>query len=671
MPEGMAQVNVVNGENQIRIDYKMPQYTLAESEAGEVIGGGTRFMSIQVTDEAYGVVVDEGKPQLPQRTLFLSVPANAANFRIRMESAVYGTRVLPSGTYVEPYMDADPENPVWTFDKNYYAYSDTSYLPRFYEMEECFTMMGERILPVTLLPFRYVPKEGRIEELRSATFTITWDLRGVAGAKAARTRIKESYVASMVDNYDASKSGPVLEMTRYLIVTAPEFADEMAFFKEYKENLGYTVSMATTDQTGKDAASISAYIRNADPDFVLLVGDIGKIPHSGGNPASDKDDPMTDQGYRRFGDDKRVYGDVFTGRWPVMDGSQVFYLTRKTIFMETRLAEMPKEAFCLVGKGDAFFLNWACNDAMDYVAKNGFGSHGFMAKKYYQSSEESIRQAMQEYPAWFAYLGHGSKQNLAYSKEESRMIEPINFKRDVVYPMVWAFTCLAGNYNVENNIFPMEMLDMPQRAVSLFASSVKVYNNPDCAIAKKILGDNFGEQHLGIMATKGMTDYANRFWSLLAKKRTKRYLKSFNLFGDPSLLTAGLSTAVDRYVFNEKFSYGGADLEMEAKTLIQVSQGLSLLNGGQLSFVSGGDVTLKGGCTIRGDMVVRAEGNVVLDGFFDIYGMLTIEAEGNVVLNPGTWLAYGSNIRVKAGGEIIMQPGCTIEDGVVGVFENK
>lgn len=58
---------------------------MAESETDELIGGsGVRSVSLQVDDDGYGVVADDGRPQLPRRTLLLSVQANATNFRIRM-----------------------------------------------------------------------------------------------------------------------------------------------------------------------------------------------------------------------------------------------------------------------------------------------------------------------------------------------------------------------------------------------------------------------------------------------------------------------------------------------------------------------------------------------------------------------------------------------------------
>ena len=457
MPESLAQVSVVNGSNQIRINYKMPRYTLAESEVNEVIGGnGFQFVSIQVSDEEYGVVADEGRPQLPQRTLFLAVPSNAVDFQVRMTGAVQGTRSLPAGTYVEPYMDTDPENPVWEFDKAYYITSDTSYLEQFYEVEECFTMMGERILPVTLLPFRYVPKKGVVEELRSASFIVTWDLQGPAGAKQARSRLKESYVSTMVDNYDASKGGPVLDRVRYLIITASEFADEMAFFKEYKENLGYEVAMATTDQTGSSPASISAYIRNADPDFVLLVGDTEKIPHASGNTDPEaENNPMTDQGYRRFNDNKWSYGDVFLGRWPASSVTDVCNMIHKTIYMETRLHTMPKEAYLLAGHAKSS-MERKSNNALDYAAEKGFVPRGYSVTKYYQSSKIEIEQAMKIYPAWFVYNGHGNFFSLAVDDESDNFITRDAFSRKDVYPMVFAFSCKSGNYanlDDENSYF--------------------------------------------------------------------------------------------------------------------------------------------------------------------------------------------------------------------------
>ena len=442
MPGGLAQVSVVNGSNQIRIDYKMPQYILVESEANEVIGGnGFQFVSFQVSDEEYGLVADEGRPQLPQRTLFLTVPSNAVDFQVRMTGAVHGMRSLPAGTYVEPYMDAEPENSVWEFDKAYYVTSDTSYLEQFYEVEKCFTMMGERILPVTLLPFRYVPRKGVVEELRSASFVVTWDLQGAAGAKQARSRLKESYVASMVDNYEASKGGSVFDRVRYLIITAPEFADEMAFFKEYKENLGYEVAMATTNQTGSSPASISAYIRNADPDFVLLVGDTEKIPHASGNTDSEaENNPMTDQGYRRFSDNKWSYGDVFLGRWPASSVTDVCNMIHKTIYMETRLHTMPKEAYLLAGHAKSS-MERKSNNALDYAAEKGFVPRGYSVTKFYQSSNPEIEQAMKIYPAWFVYNGHGNVFSLAVDGESDNFITRNTFSRKDIYPMVFAFSC--------------------------------------------------------------------------------------------------------------------------------------------------------------------------------------------------------------------------------------
>lgn len=655
MPEGMAQVNIVNGNNQIRIDYTMPRYVLVESEVNAVIGGsGIRFEGFQVDDGKYGVVADDGKPQLPQRTLFLSVPGNAANFRIRMESVVNGTRSLPSGTYVEPYMDTDPENPVWTFDEAYYAYSDTSYLPRFFEMEECFTMMGERILPVTLLPFRYIPKEGRIEELRSATFVITWDLQGTAETKKARSRLQENYLASMVDNYDAAKSGPVLDILRYLIVTAPEFADEMAFFKEYKENLGYRVSLVTTDQTGKDAASIREYIKNADPDFVLLVGDISRIPHASGNPdPGAENDPMTDQGYRRFSDNKWSYGDVFLGRWPVSTESDVSNMIHKTIYMETRLHAMPKTAYFLAGQENNSYMTWQFKRGLNYAEEEGFSGMGYVVKKYYQRTVSEIENVLRTYSQWFVYSGHGSVNHMAYFSDNGiPYILPRNFNLSTIYPLVWSFSCRTGNFaNVVNGyttfvkgiMCPYAM--QSQGAISMFGSSVNVYSNASTAIVKKVMGDAFGELHLGQMVTKGMGYYACRMWSKLNRKRTFRYLKSFNLMGDPSFLKDGDLGVVSQYSFSEKIVASfPMDLELEASNRIAAMGGLMLHNA-NLSFSAGNAVSLDGAIATTGT------------------GQLEIEAGSEVELGATTHIQQGSTVGITAGNEIVLLPGCKIDAG--------
>ena len=108
-------------------------------------------------------------------------------------------------------------------------------------------------------------------------------------------------------------------------------------------------------------------------------------------------------------------------------------------------------------------------------------------------------------------------------------------------------------------------------------------------------------------------------------------------------------------------------------SMTAIPQGVEFLKSedGRLSFVSGGDVVLKGGCTIRGDMAVRAGGDVAVEGLLDIYGTLTIEAEGDVILNADIWGGEDSGIHIKAGGEIILQPGCQIREGVRCLFENE
>lgn len=655
MPGGLAQVSVVNGSNQIRIDYKMPQYILVESEANEVIGGnGFQFVSFQVSDEEYGLVADEGRPQLPQRTLFLTVPSNAVDFQVRMTGAVHGMRSLPAGTYVEPYMDAEPENSVWEFDKAYYVTSDTSYLEQFYEVEKCFTMMGERILPVTLLPFRYVPRKGVVEELRSASFIVTWDLQGAAGAKQARSRLKESYVASMVDNYEASKGGSVFDRVRYLIITAPEFADEMAFFKEYKENLGYEVAMATTNQTGSSPASISAYIRNADPDFVLLVGDTEKIPHASGNTDSEaENNPMTDQGYRRFSDNKWSYGDVFLGRWPASSVTDVCNMIHKTIYMETRLHTMPKEAYLLAGHAKSS-MERKSNNALDYAAEKGFVPRGYSVTKFYQSSNPEIEQAMKIYPAWFVYNGHGNVFSLAVDGESDNFITRNTFSRKDIYPMVFAFSCESGNYanlDDENSPFGRAVMRQPyissyaQGAVSMFGSSVLVYSNNNKAITEKVMGDAFEERHLGIMVAKGMDYYGDRFWSRMNRERTFRALKSFNLMGDPSFLKDGSLTSMSQYVFSEKIvcEYP-VDLEMVATDKISTVGGIAL-RGADLSFTVGNSFFL--------------DGSVVTEET----GVLKVDAGNEVELGATAHVQQGSFVEITAGEEIVLQPGCQIDAG--------
>lgn len=182
-------------------------------------------------------------------------------------------------------------------------------------------------------------------------------------------------------------------------------------------------------------------------------------------------------------------------------------------------------------------------------------------------------------------------------------------------------------------------------AVSMFGSSVLVYSNNNKAIAQKVMGDAFGERHLGIMVTKGMGYYGCRFWSKMNRKRTFRALKSFNLMGDPSFLKNGSLSTMREYAFLERIvSDIPMNLELEAADRISSTGGMDL-NSAILSFNAGNFVVLGGSISTNRE------------------GMLKAHAGKKVEVGGTTHIRQGSSVEITAGTEIVLLPGCKIDVG--------
>ena len=328
------------------------------------------------------------------------------------------------------------------------------------------------------------------------------------------------------------------------MIAPPEFDSILTYFANYKRDIGFDVQVVTTDITGETTSSIKNYIQNqydnlsTRPIYLLLVGDIDKIPAYEGDPSGKVEkNPISDLGYALLeGND--LFADLFLGRFSVENEKQLKNIIDKTIYMETNMERFAKKAVFIAGdeKKNAWnrvYMKNTFKAGHEYVIRNSFIPLGYTCKRLYQPNKQEVINALNENPLFYIYAGHGTPTSFS-GKSFDLVQKDILSAKNTVFPIVFSFACKTGNF-AQKCIGEYFIRGKNKGAVAYFGSSVISRTNADPIIEKKIFDAAFSDdvQCLSAMINLGMKRFAKA--AGVSKKKKEIYLKSYNLLGDPSL----------------------------------------------------------------------------------------------------------------------------------------
>jgi hypothetical protein len=441
--------------------------------------------------------------------------------------------------------------------------------------------------------------------LKQATFTITYSILKQSSSSMSdyTSKIKESYLSHFFENYESYKNlkaGSDFN-GRYLIIATSDYESTITYFANYKRNIGYEVQVVNTDIIGTSNSDIKNYIQaqynniSTRPDFVLLVGDHTDIPVSGGSVLYDTDDPTTDLHYSLLaGDD--YYADVFLGRFSVSSNPELQNIINKTIYMDMNIHQFSRKAKFLAGAESNNWMENQFENGHDYVISNTFNPQGYESQKLYQPDLTSAVSALSDNPLFYIYSGHGSQASLSggsFTLSASDIISATN----TVFPFVFAFACHTGNFTHSPTCLGEHWIRAQNRGgVAYFGSSVETMTNSDKIIEEKIFGDAFtDEEYIAAITNLGMRRYWLRFWSLMNRGRTRRYMKAYNLLGDPSLNIHGVGYVNDFIFENDEVFNSGDVVAYSASNTVQNSALFEVLSGADVTVSAGNAITLKPG----------------------------------------------------------------------------
>ncbi len=595
-------------ENEILINFKLPNYRIIDTNLIDFFDINQTFNLISVSDESFGITYDEGYPQLPQLTINLAIPDSSFNFDVSYSNLV--TEEISLNHKILPNQIITNNTTEFVINQDFYNSDGSLYfVPA--RLSDKYFLMCKAGISLTIFPFLYNPSENKLTIIKSGDFTITYS-QPLQKQTINIPYEKELFISNFYQNYtptNLNKSFPT-----YLIITPPRFENILQFFANFKSNLGYEVTIVNTNTTGTSNEDIKNYISDNMPVFVLLVGDVADIPAYGDYTSNDEWDPTTDLHYSLLlGDD--YFPDVFLGRFSVSTVDELQNLIYKNIFMETNIHTFDKKAkFLASDDWHGITHDWWCKkfeESHDNVL-DFFSNYDYENETVYSFSEGATYQdgldALDDAPLFFLYSGHGDQTSLSTPFDYSFVEINSPLRTHLTFPLGFTFACLTGNYG-NSQCYGEAWIRSRQGGVSYLGCSVFSIVEPDIKLESSIFS-NLGVNHLGFLVDYGKMYFWSEYHTVLNNRRWERYMKSYNLLGDPTFYYLGIG-CINDFVFSNDMTFNAGDERIyRASNSITVAQG-------DASFIvkDGASVTL-----VAGDYIELLPGFETEEGaFFEAY----------------------------------------------------
>ncbi len=602
--------------NTILCTFSLPQYTIVDTVLPREYGVRTTFKYVKMSDPDLGTYDSVGFPELPFLSYNFELPYSAYDCEIELSDIQFET-VNIVGHILPNQIDTLWDDTVTRipFSQNTSCYSsDHDFMSENCRLSETFIIRGVKGVRAIVLPFKYNPYRNQLKVMVSANIRIHYK-RGRDISEYVASETWDNIYSSVFVNHVPNRQPPVAE--NYLIVTLPDYKNDIQYFADYKHSLGYNVTIISLEQNQQTPSEIMQVIQNlydepsTKPDYVLLVGDHPALPaYSGDDRCGDdqnKNDPITDVPYVFLeGDD--YYRDALIGRWPVRSSNDVKTMANKTIYMEMNMHLFEKKVVLIAGYDDNPIEEQCFEAGLDSIRGGAFSTLGYNCSQLHQPDENTALWNLNNDPLYYIYSGHGSCYSCGnVGGTPTWYIDSIFIANSnhQTFPMTFAFACKTGNFACYSNSIAELWMRNKEGAVFYVGSSVKTFPVSDVRIGMKLFGDALrDEKTIGGMIAVGMKRFYDSFFTW--PFRAKRYMKSYNLMGDPSFRIKGLGCANSYYVDQMKLPNGGVQYYRASGTVTFISDNVTADNGAELIVRAGNEIVFKDGFTASAGSEVSA-----------------------------------------------------------------
>ena len=545
---GEAGINIVHSGQ----DGLVLRYTAPEAELRRMKVEGGEYVEINMAGA--GQISEVGSPRLPVFRAVIEVPEGALvrtelspDF-IREKRLQEGLKVLPVARPVPKIEGARLE-----FIVNREVYSRDFYFPGVsVRTEKLGLVRGHELYLLEVFPVQYNPARDVLRFVEGADIRVYFSGGKSPAADKYRSLPFERFLDRITLNhreFGGDKSVPEVPVG-YLIITPDEFYSDVLPLAEWRREMGYHVTVAKLSDIGNNptANDIRDFIRDAysnwtvPPTFVLLVGDVDRMPYFVGHGA---DSPATDLYYADM-DGTDYLPDLWVGRLSVASSSQLASVVTKILSYEMNQWSQGEE-----WAGKAYFM--ASDDPNFHAVAEGTQLYCMSKVREYGMTADSlfdyyntgtpVSEALNDGRSIAAYSGHGSPTGWAGPSFSSGNINSLtNLDK---FPFVQSYACLTGQFTYSTCFMEAWLRADGKGAVASMGSSVTSYWYEDDVLQRRLFDCLFDSSLTWLMGQIN-GGKMGLYYHYGNTNMVMRYFEMYNLMGDPAL---DLFTAAPETVF--------------------------------------------------------------------------------------------------------------------------
>jgi hypothetical protein len=505
------------------------------------------FACIELSDEGFNYI--EGIPKLPTIRRFVEIPYEAQPEIELLDAYWQHTSLDELGlpNYIIPNQESKEKIPNqeqdFIFNNDFYS-KDMLVPEKIAELIETGNIRSRSYALIEISPVRYNPSNGELLLMKSCKIQIhcqnTDMQRTLEKINRYYSQTYEQFFEKAFMNYNSYE---VMNENRgqegYLMIVYDDFKDEIQPLADWKEILGYDVTITKTSEVpgGSKKEDILNYIEDAyqnwanPPVFVLLVGDTEQIPTFTGIACY----TATDLEYITI-DGEDFLPDIYLGRFPASTESQVQNMVEKTLYYEIGNFSsddwIKKAAF--IASEDYY---WIAEQTHNYVIENYMDPQDYESDKLYVhaygATTQDLTDAINEGRSLAIYSGHGYYTSWTdgppYGKSDVE-----NLMNENMYPFVCSFACLTNAYDKDECFGETWVRQEDKAALAFWGSSADTYWYEDDYLEKMMFKAWLED---GLNWIGGMTDMALLYFyeNYSGGGYSRYYFEAFNINGDPSV----------------------------------------------------------------------------------------------------------------------------------------
>ena len=577
--DGMQPVKVSKDNGSLIINY-----SISEADIENVFNEHGSFYRILIPEHTF--TRETGKPELPVMSKLITIPDNRP-FHIKI-SDVRSTKIKPSSKNIKgilyPAQESETKIPQqkkpFIIDKAIYKkrgliLSDTVSISRVGKLRNF------NLASLVISPARYDPGSNSLDIITSMKIEITFEGQQNPAAKSyPESQLFLEPLSKSLLNFDNDDliTGYSDKPVRMVIVTDTSFLKDLQPLIQWKTQKGYKLDVLTmgANSAGTTFTQIKNTLTriynestesNPPPEFLLIVGDVSKVP-----PYNEGTGSVTDMYYGEFTGNGDYIPEMYIGRIPVSKKSDLKNVVKKIIQYEKfEFADTNKfysKALATAGFDDshANYMNGQIRYALQNYLNltNKISEQHFYDTDYLTSNEfltarlalrkDSIINIINKGTGFINYSGHGDENGWLHLSINTG--DSLKFRNTNMYPFIISNACRTAQFTLNNSFGNWTVIAADKGAVGFIGCSRDSYWDEDYywsvglgsvsafpTYATTGLGayDRFFHTHNELpsdwfMSMGQIIHAGNLAVSASTTSYKKYYWESYNLVGDPSII---------------------------------------------------------------------------------------------------------------------------------------